>query len=513
MAGEKASLLPWLSRKLKIVTTMKKIKIFSALALTLVMASCENFDLPNPPGQTNTDPDAYFENSGLALANVSSEANLPQANADNKFVTVANITELKDFPSAYTLSIDMEVGNDASFSNTSTIATEISGNDVTVNPALLNGAIQSTITKKPGTYDANVRFVAYAERENTRIRLGGVDAYYATGVLKTVTMPADKVIEDSYYVVPCDADGKPDFASAIEMTNTAGSGLSGYDAPEFAVKLFSPADGYDFMIAPASAMVGSQASELFGCNPAEDGLSGKLAVGYAAGHVNLSGDVLITINMEQDSYTVNYAFEVLYPYSGATSAAKLMLLYTSNYINYSGVAAINNQWFLGTTADKKEEPLFKMDTTTDPTLSEDGLTQTGLLSSSSATLITTPLTGNHLYWVDVNLVKLEYSLTAINTLSVIGAANGWSHETSTDLTPSKEFKTWTATDVHMGPEFKIAANKAWDIDFGGVKLSDTEGEIVYNVNYKGGNLEVEEGNYDIVLDFTVQPYVLTLKKH
>lgn len=476
------------------------------------MVSCDNFDLPNPPGQTNTDPDGYFENSGLVLNSVSSELNLPQANADNKYVTVANIAELKDFPEAYTLSIDMEVGNDAGFSKSITVGTEIEGDAVTVNPDVMNGAIQSTITKKPGTYDANVRFIAYAERGNTRMRLGGVDAFYGTGVLKTVTMPADKVIEDSYYVVPCSADGTPDFDGAIEMGNTAGAGHSGYDAPEFALKVTSPEEGYYFKIAPASAMVGKDASQLFGCNAAEDGLSGKLATGYAVGHVTLTGDVLITVNMEQDSYTVNYAFEVLYPYSGATSAAKLMLLYTDNYINYTGVAAINNQWFLGTTTDKKEEPLFKMDTTVEPTVSEDGFTQTGSLSTSSATLITTPVSGNHLYWVDINLVQLTYSLTTINTLSVIGAANDWSNDNSVDLTPSKDFKTWTGKDVHVGPEFKINANKAWDIDFGGVKAQDNDGQYVYELSMKGGNLEVPEGHYDMELNFTVKPYVLTLTK-
>ncbi len=491
---------------------MKKFKIFCALALTMVMASCDNFDLPNPPGQTNTDPDGYFENSGLVLNSVSSAINLPQANAENKYVTVANIAELVNFPADYTLSIDMEVGNDAGFGKTATIATVIEGDAVTVNPDVLNGAIQSVITKKPGTYDANVRFIAYAERGNTRMRLGGIDAFYGTGVLNTTTLDPVKVIEDSYYIIPFNADGTPDWNAALQMNNTAGNGVSGYDSPEFALKINSPADGFYFKIAPASVNTSKDAEGLLGCNPAQDGMSGKLAADYAVGHLTIAGDLLITINMEQDAYTVNYAFEVLYPYSGATSAAKLMLLYTDNYINYSGVAAINNQWFIGTSADKKQEPLFKMDTEVEPTLSENGLTQSGSLSTASATLITTPVSGNHLYWVDVNLVQLTYSVTVLNTLSVIGSANGWSNDDSDDLTPAKDFKTWTGENIHVGPEFKINANKAWDIDFGGVKVQDNDGQYVYELTMKGGNLEVPEGHYDMTLDFTVQPYVLTLTK-
>lgn len=151
-----------------------------------------------------------------------------------------------------------------------------------------------------------------------------------------------------------------------------------------------------------------------------------------------------------------------------------------------------------------------MDTEVEPTHSEDGLTQSGSLSAASATLITTPVSGNHLYWVDVNLVQLTYSLTALNTLSIIGNANDWDHSKSDDLTPSKDFKIWTATDVEIGPEFKIAANKAWDIDFGGEALPDVDGKKVFNVTMKGGNLSVEKGKYDVELNFTVKPYVLTL---
>ncbi|MDE5887491.1 MAG: hypothetical protein K2H46_07895 [Muribaculaceae bacterium] len=495
---------------------MKKIKLFSALALTLALAACDDFDLPNPPGQTNTDPEAYFENSNLVMAPNSQAISLTAANEANQYVTVANITTFENFPEGYTLEVDMEVGNDGTFSKTTTLSTVIDGDAVTVNPDLLNGAIQSVITKKPGTYDVNSRLAAYAVRGNTRLRLGGVNNYYLTEALNVTTFDATKVIEDAYYLVPCALDGTPNMGAAIQMNNTAGSDVSAYDNPEFAIKIESPApDGYFFKIAPQSAISAGSAASLYGANPAADGMSGKLSTDYGVGHISITGDVLITVNMEEDSYSVNYAFEVLYPFSGSTAADKLMLLYTTNYINYSGVAAINNQWFLGAKPDKKAEPLFRQSEEEEAVVSEDGLVMTGLLTNDpSAAQIKTPVRGNHLYWVDVNLVQLTYSLSAIETLSVIGSANGWSNEPENvvDLTPSKDLKIWTGTDIHVGPEFKLNANHAWEIDFGGTKVADTEGEHVYNITMKGGNLEVEEGNYDITVDFSVQPYVLTLKK-
>ena len=104
---------------------MKKIKFISAIALTMVLASCENFDLPNPPGQTNPEPGPVFENSGLVLAQEATTANLVEANEQNVFVNVAKVTELVNFPADYDLSVDMEVSGDENFGDVTTIATVI----------------------------------------------------------------------------------------------------------------------------------------------------------------------------------------------------------------------------------------------------------------------------------------------------------------------------------------------------------------------------------------------------
>ena len=495
---------------------MKKLKIFSALALTLVMASCDDFDLPNPPGQTNTDPEGYFADADLQLAPVSDAISLTEANAANKYVTVANIATLNNFPEGYDLVVDMEVGNDATFSTTTTVETVVDGDAVTVNPDILNGAIQSVMTKKPGTYEVNSRFKAYAVKENTRMPLGGLNHYYLTEALNVKTYDATKVVEDAYYIIPCSEDGTPNWNGALAMNNNAGAGAVGYDHPEFSLKIESPApNGYYLKIAAQSVLTAKDATQLLGINVSADGFSGKLGTSYGVGHITITGDVLVTINAEEDAATFSYAFNVLYPYSGSTAADKLMLLYTDNYINYSGVCAINNQWFIGSSADKKAEPLFKQDGESEPELSEDGLSMNGLLTTATdAAQIRTPVKGNHLYWVSVDLPALTYSMSVINDLGIVGAFNGWNEKENVQLTPSKDFKVWTATDVEIDGEFKINANKDWAIGFSGRQVSQDSGAVVYNVNKQDGgdNLSVENGKYDVELNFTVQPYVLTLKK-
>lgn len=494
---------------------MKAIKFISALALTLGMVACENYDLPNPPGQTNPAPEGYFENSGLVLTGTPSPINLVEANEANIFVTVANITELKDFPEGYNLEIDMQVAADSQFSKFTTVSTVIENNDaVTVNPDILNGAIQAMMTREPGTYEVPVRFAAYASLGTTRMRLGGVDATYGEETLTVTTLDPEKVLEDAYYLVPCDATGAPQLSKAVKMNNTAGDGVSPYDNPEFALKFDVPSGAdYFFMIAPQSSVAANSTAALLGALPAEDGMSGKLGTSYTAGAISITGAVLLTINVEADSYTVSYAFETLYPFSGAIKVENMMQLYTSNYINYTGVTAINSQWVLAAQPDKNGEIVFRQSPDTEAVISEDGLTMTGDLTlDSSASQLRTPVKGNTLYWADINLVQQTYSISALQTISVIGEHNGWDLETAPELTADKYLRIWTATDVELGGEFKFNCNGAWDFDFGGTDGVQNVANSTYVLAFKGSNMTIEAGKYDITIDFSAYPYVATFTK-
>lgn len=492
---------------------MKTIKFLSALALTLGLVACENYDLPNPPGQTNPEPDGYFQNSGLVLTPADQDINLVAANEANIFPTVATIDELIDFPgNEYSLEIDMQVGADAAFSKYTTIATIIENeHDVTVNPDIFNGAIQAMMTREPGIYQVPVRFAAYAVLGTTRMRLGGVDATYGNETLTVQTLDAEKVIENAYYVVPCSASGTPNLAAAMKMNNTAGEGVSAYDNPEFALK-FDVAEGSDyyFMIAPQSAITANSTEGLFGCLGSDDNLSGKLGTSYGAGLIPINGAVFLTINMEQDSYTLSYAFEMLYPLSGSVKIENTMCLYTDNYINYTGVTAINRQWTLYTQPDKTGV-IFYENPDVEPEVSDDSLNQSGSMTTAAGSKLSAPYKGNILYYCDVNLVQQTYSISGITSISVIGDPD-WDLETAPQLTPSKDLRTWTGTDIQIGTEFKLNCNGAWDIDFGGEAVENTMGNKVYNVYYKGSNLPCEAGKYDVTVDFSAKPYTVTLVK-
>lgn len=493
---------------------MKKIKFISAIALTVLMASCDDFDLPNPPGQTNPEPAGVFEASGLVLNAGQENVDLVQANNENKDVVVATIAELVNFPSEYDLVIEMEVSPNDSFNPVTTVATTILNNEVGVNPDIFNGAVQKVKTKAPGTYDMNVRFVGYAVKGNTKMRLGGLTQTYCPEVLKVKTLDAAKVIEDNYYLVPCDAAGKPQLAKAMKMNNTSGEGVSPYDNPEWALKIdvteAEAATGYMWKIAPQSAVTAGNTDGLLGCLVSVDNeLAGKLGAGYGAGVITLQGPVLVTVNIEADSYGVSYAFNAVYAEN--TKPQDALPLYTDNYITYQGVSVLNTVFYIYG-QPSRDGVVFKQNPDVQPEISEDGKTQTGLMTAASGgTQIRTPVKGTNLYWVDLNLVQLTYKVTCLETLSVIGSGNGWNLETAAQLTPSKDKKVWTAENVEVGDMFKINANGAWDIDFGGEAVQNVEGKTIFNVHYKGGNLEVTPGTYKVTVDFRAVPYTVTLE--
>ncbi|MDE6271760.1 MAG: hypothetical protein K2M31_01995 [Muribaculaceae bacterium] len=490
---------------------MKKITFFSAIALTLALGACDNFDLPNPPGQSYPAPDGYFENSSLVMSANTEALNLTEANAANEFVTLATISELVNFPEGYDLVVDMNLGSGSKAKTYST--TLVDNKEVTIDPTILNGAVQDVLTKAPGTYTLPVSFSAYAVRGTTRMGLGGLNATYGNGDLTVKTYDAAKVIEDAYYFVPV-LNGKADMSKAKKMNNTAGNGVSPYDNPEFALQIEVPEDSeLFFVIAPQSALTAGENATIYGGNPSADEMSGKLGTSYGVIKMPVAGSVLVTVNMEADSYTINYAFSVLYAVSGATKPANAMPLYTDNFINYYGVTALNQKFTVYTSADKKGVA-FKWDESVETELSENGLELSGAITADSSVTaqIPAPIKGNCLYYVDLNLVLKTYTLKALQTMTVIGSGNGWNLETATPLTPSKDLKTWTATDVEIGDNFKINCNGAWDYDFGGVSVPDVNGQSVYNLNFKGSNMEATPGKYDVKIDFSTLPYVLTLTK-
>lgn len=498
---------------------MKKLKFISAIALTMLMASCDDFDLPNPPGQTNGEPTGFFKGADLVLNPGQATVDLKAANEANKDVVVATIGKLENFPADYELAVEMELATSDKFDPSTIVETTIEDSNIGVNPDAFNGAIQTIHTKKPGVYDLYARFIAYAVKGTTKLRLGDMTQTYCTEPLKVTTLDPEKVLEQSYFFLPFDASGKPVWTAAKKMNNTSGDGVSVYDNPEFALKIDvteeEAAAGYKWMLAPQSSVTAQSMDGVLGCL-ANNEFAGKLT-GTDAGVITLSGPVLVTVNVEIDSYSVSYAFDALYPLSSTTltKPEEALLLYTNNYINYNGVSVLSGLWYLCGQPSYKTGTVFSQNPEVEVVDSEDGLTRSaGLLQGRDGDDLKAPVSRKNLYWIDVNLVQRTYSVTGILKLGVVGAHNEWKPEASVQLTKSKDYATWTAEGIELDGEFKINANENWDVNWGlGKELPDVEGKKVYELQFNGStNMSAPKGKYKVTVDFSAYPYTLTLEK-
>lgn len=498
---------------------MKNFKFISAIALTMLMASCDDFDLPNPPGQTNGEPTGFFTGADLVINPGEATVNLKDANAANKDVVVATIGKLENFPADYTLTVEMELADNNNFDPSTTIGTTIVDNQIGVNPDLFNGAIQTIKTKEPGVYDMYARFVAYAVKGTTKLRLGDMTTTYCTEPLKITTLDPAKVMEQSYYLLPCNAAGAPVWSSAIKMNNTSGEGISVYDNPEFALKIDITEEqgeaGYKWMLAPESAVRAQNMTGVLGCLANND-FAGKLT-GTEPGVITLSGPVLVTVNVEADSYGVSYAFDALYPLSSTTLTRpnEALLLYTDNYINYGGVSVLSGLWYLCGQPSYDTGTVFSQSPDVEVKDSEDGLSREGgLVQGRDGNKLEAPVKRKNLYWIDVNLVQRTYKVTGILNLGLTGAHNEWKPEASVQLTKSKDYATWTAEGVELDGEFKINAGSNWDVNWGlGKDLGDVTGKHVYELQFNcSTNMNVEKGKYNVTVNFSAYPYTLTLEK-
>lgn len=356
--------------------------------------------------------------------------------------------------------------------------------------------------------DVYARFAGYAVRGTSVMRLGGEDTYYADYKYSVVPMQP-YTIEEAYYLVGSFCDW--DLNRAIKFNRS--SDLNVYDDPTFSLKIevdeAQATAGFDWKVVPQSTVTsGNYENGAYGATYNE----GSTQNGYLtesptgddtnAGVIATAGPYLVTINLEDRTFAVTYAMEFLYCPGTASSFGfkKAQMLSTSDYITYSGAAHLNKQWFMtaqpstnGLTFYQDEE-IVEIDKT--GTIYSGGL----MVPGEEDKPVQMKVNDNGLYWVEANVVKMTYKASLMTTLSLIGDFNDW--KADVDLTPSKDFLTWTATDVELTDgKLKIRANHDWTLDFGGA---------LNNLTFKGADIPVTAGKYDITVSFAEIPYVMTL---
>lgn len=487
---------------------MKKIAILSALVLTLGFTSCENFELPNPPAQSNAQ-ESVLKIDEVAVTDATGGAtfNLTELNQSATPIQIATIT-CSTLPETYSFATNVQISaND--FASYATVPSYIEPGEtagtynVFVTPDDLQGVYYSNISKSPNAKEISARLNLMTQIGNQTAYVGGQNYYYGAFNFTVVPFPSESVIEDNYYLLGT-INGWS-VATAVKLNHSA---ASPYDDPVFTIAVDITAEqateGWWWKIVPESTYVTGDWVDADNASygVAENGdhaLSGMLVGRTAtedcgAGCINEAGQYLLTIDMLEGTYAFTSAVPNLYTPGDANgwNQSASQMLFTNNYSDYYGYAVLATGGFKFTDAPDWNHTNYGA-SGNEGILSTDG----------GAGNLAVPVTG--LYWCHVNTASLTYAVTYIETIGVIGDATPGGWDASTALTPSADFLTWTGEITFSGSgEFKFRANNGWDINLGG-NLQD----LVQD----GGNLATPgAGTYTVTLNLGQLPYSATLVK-
>ena len=271
------------------------------------------------------------------------------------------------------------------------------------------------------------------------------------------------------------------------------SGKDVYEDPVFTVT-FPVADGeYWFAIADDKTHEANDWSALLGCaeGNGNNGMEGQIARRTEIGDdgswkVVVAGDaklIRMTINMMDYTYKIEkinfneYIYEIGNESGWSTSHALRGPNFDGKYQGY--------YWMDG-------EYKFKPNADNwDGDWENDG---EGKIADNGGPNM--PGLAAGFYQIDVNLADMTYAATLVESISIIGSANGnW--DTDTDLTYNQATGAWEVTTTLNAGEMKFRMNHDWVISWGGANGDGTNyGDLTQN---NGANLQVAAGTYLVQL--------------
>lgn len=451
---------------------MKKIALLSALALCLGFTSCDDNDIIGIP--QNPEP-SIFETSGLAMT-PSTEVtggttfDLKAYADEGKDIPLASIA-LTGFPSDYELQMVMQISKDESFSKITEVPTTFADGALSVSAEDLQSAYYSNISRDPKENTIYARYAGYAVNGLTSVRLGDPEFYWPNGeggssvAIKLLPYPSSLVLESAYYLV-----GTINGWSIADAVPFNHSSESPYDDPVFTLKVDITAEqaaaGWKWNVIPQSTkdagdwVAAANASYGVAVDGDATAMSGELVARTATencgtGVINEAGPYLITINLEEKTYDFSLAIDNLWTpgNSNGWSHDSSQMLFTNDYTNYMGYAHLNGDFKF--TSQNDWNGIAYGSTGVEGTLSKDG--GAGNLAAPA----------DALYYCNVNIATLTYSLYQVTTIGAIGDFNGWA--ASVALTPSDDFLVWEG-DVDFGDgtgTWKLRCNDDWAVNLGG----------------------------------------------
>lgn len=523
---------------------MKKISLLILAAFGLLFAACEETIEPakpqvNPQEPLMTDGDIVTEPAGVLLQD--EVLNLEDYATAN--IPVVKLISAENLPAGASVNYVLQLSATEDFAKYEKVELATQLNDDSgiyyADSYDWNDAHLELFGNTINVCDAYYRVAVYVTLDGTRYRYNSPDYYAVEGGIEETRMTPAITVEENYYVFGPFV-GNNSAATAVVMSRDEEQDR--YDNPvytfQFDVTADQAATGYTLYIVPESARNSSSTTaDYYGLGSTSD----VLVLGGEPIAVTEEGPYILEFNAETKEYQIKMSPNFLYVVTTQQSDwSKLGVLGTSDYVNYEGMTGIMGYW--GLTGQQAYTPTAYMkNPNVEVTTADNGARSGGLLFDNSGEVVNTtngipvPGTTQGLFFLKANLQTLTYTGYRCGTLGFVGTINNWGNANDDgSVTPDVAlrgswqtdfFLTWTGTlTVKAGDEWKIRANSAWDVNFGGVAADGqetasfaTDGSNVELV-MGGANFKAEaDGTYNVTVHFhreykdgAMTPYYMTL---
>ena len=335
--------------------------------------------------------------------------------------------------------------------------------------AELESAVNALWGRRPVARTIPVKVLAY-------VKVNGV-AIATTGSTTLTATPNAPVIEDAYYITGT-VNGWDNTNTDYELSN---GGADPYENSIFTVMI--PGDkvtgDIEFKVTPKSGLGGdwskcltaSDTEGIFATNNA----GGNLKVAYVKGakFYRIQFDLMNQTWSGAGLSFGDYFYEIGNESGWGTSHA---LAGPANDGKYKGYYYLNGEFKFKPNADNWDDDLEYV----------SGTTTSGTLTDAGGPNCPDP--GEGFYEIFLDAGALNYTLTKIESVSMIGGFNEWASDL--EMTYNAEEGCWEVTTDQVSGEYKFRANHDWAINWGG----DVKG-----LTQDGANLSIDGGSHTFKL--------------
>ena len=335
--------------------------------------------------------------------------------------------------------------------------------------AELESAVNALWGRRPVARTIPVKVLAY-------VKVNGV-AIASTGTTTLTATPNAPVIEEAYYITGT-VNGWDNNNTDYELSN---GGADPYENSIFTVMI--PGDkvtgDIEFKVTPKSGLGGDWSKCLTASDTegvfATNNAGGNLKVAYVAGakFYRIQFDLMNQTWSGAGLSFGDYFYEIGNESGWGTSHA---LAGPANDGKYKGYYYLNGEFKFKPNADNWDDDLEYV----------SGTTTSGTLTDAGGPNCPDP--GEGFYEIFLDAGALNYTLTKIESVSMIGGFNEWGSDL--EMTYNAEEGCWEVTTDQVSGEYKFRANHDWAINWGG----DVKG-----LTQDGANLSIDGGSHTFKL--------------